>query len=188
MSTENTNIAIENNNNENNSESTNKVTIKGKIIAVTTFKDETNRIQIKMNCPKFITIHKGKSVETDTFGISSRLATDQTKEFVPELALATTLALGKTLNPQIIALCLTNAEIEIVRELRKKGTPTRANEIGARADELYEEDTWVTDIVKCKPNIASTFQPFIMQLISTAVAVAEPKPAMTANPFAALGL
>lgn len=188
MSTENTNVNAITTATENNSESTNKVTIKGKIVAVTTFKNETKRLQIKLNCPKFITIYKGESVETDTFGISSRLLVEQTKEFIPELSLATTLALGKTLNPQIIALCLLNADVEIIRELRKKGTPTRANEIGARADELYEEDTWITDFMKCKPNIAATFQPFIMQLISTAVAVEEPKPTMTANPFAALGL
>lgn len=175
--------------NENNDEVINNtIEISGKVLSISTYKDDEKRVTINLDCEPFAAFDKdNKPTESTSFGEATRSIVAECAKFIPELQLASTLALGKTLNPQIIALCLTGADITISRELRAKGTPTRAAEIGAKIGEVYESDTWITTIIKVRPNINAIFQPHIMKLIETAL-VAKTATIVAANPYAALGL
>lgn len=175
--------------NENNEEVINNtIEISGRVLAITTYKDDEKRVTILLDCEPFAAFDKDhKPTESTSFGEATRSVVAECAKFIPELQLASTLALGKTLNPQIIALCLTGADITISRELRAKGTPTRAAEAGAKFGEVYENDTWVTTIIKVRPNINAIFQPHIMKLIETALFV-KTATVVTDNPYAALGL
>lgn len=160
-------------------------TITAKVLKVTTFNDDPKRITITLDGNSFVSIDANENtIETNSFGIATRLAVDETAQKVPELQLANALAMGKTINPQIVALCLTGATLTIERELKRKGEPTRAAELGAKEGEVYAKDTWVTSIKDVRPNISALFQPYIMELIKTSLCVKETKRVL--NPFEAL--
>lgn len=175
--------------NENNEEVINDtIEISGKVLSISTYKDDEKRITFNLDCEPFAAFDKdNKPTMSTSFSEATRSVVAECAKFIPELQLASTLALGKTLNPQIVALCLLGADITSIRELRKKGTPTRAAELGTRVGEVYEDDTWTNAIIKVRPNINPIFQPHIMKLIETAL-VAKTATVVTSNPYAALGL
>lgn len=108
---------------------------------------------------------KGDEVETDFITMKLGKVVDQVTKFIPELQLASALALGAVINPQIVALCLTNAKIEILENFKF------AEEQREGMNETYGKNTWVKDITKCTPNINPLFMPTLGNLINTAPAI-----------------
>lgn len=96
--------------------------------------------------------------------------------------LANTLAMGDTINPQIVALCLTGATITFVRTFKSKGSVRESAEFTGRT-EVYDNDTFKTSVVDVRPNIDVAFVPYIQQLIHTSLK-AKKDTTTVANPFA----
>ena len=117
----------------------------------------------------------GKEKTTNMFGLNIYAVVNQVGQYVPEIQLADTLAMGKCVNPQIIALALTNAEIVIKREEHEKGEQRK------NSNELYARDCITSEIVKVKTNIKPIFAQMLMQVVTTAPAIV--KAAAVPNPF-----
>ena len=117
----------------------------------------------------------GEEKITNMFGLNIYAVVNQVAQYVPEIQLADTLAMGKCVNPQIIALALTNAEIAVKREQHEQGEQRK------NSNELYARDCITSEIVKVKTNIKPIFSQMLMQLISTAPAIVK-APAVP-NPF-----
>lgn len=117
----------------------------------------------------------GEEKETNMFGLNIYAIVNQVSQFVPEIQLADTLAMGKCVNPQIIALALTNAEIQVKREQHEQGEHRK------NSPELYARDCITSEIVKVKTNIKPIFAQMLMQVVTTAPAIV--KAAAVPNPF-----
>lgn len=117
----------------------------------------------------------GEEKETNMFGLNIYAVVNQVSQFVPEIQLADTLAMGKCINPQIIALALTNAEITVKRETHEQGERRK------NSTELYARDCITSEIVKVKTNIKPIFAQMLMQVVTTAPAIV--KAAAVPNPF-----
>lgn len=113
--------------------------------------------------------------ETNMFGLNIYAVVNQVSQYVPEIQLADTLAMGKCINPQIIALALTNAEIVVKREEHQQGEQRK------NSNELYARDCITSEIVKVKTNIKPIFAQMLMQIVTTAPAIV--KTAAVPNPF-----
>ncbi len=117
----------------------------------------------------------GEEKETNMFGLNIYAVVNQVSQFVPEIQLADTLAMGKCVNPQIIALALTNAEIQVKREQHEQGEHRK------NSAELYARDCITSEIIKVKTNIKPIFAQMLMQVVTTAPAIV--KAAAVPNPF-----
>lgn len=117
----------------------------------------------------------GEEKTTNMFGLNIYAVVNQVGQYVPEIQLADTLAMGKCVNPQIIALALTNAEIVVKREEHEQGEKRK------NSDELYARDCITSEIVKVKANIKPIFAQMLMQVVTTAPAIV--KAAAVPNPF-----
>lgn len=109
------------------------------------------------------------------FGLNIYAVVNQVGQYVPEIQLADTLAMGKCVNPQIIALALTNAEIVVKREEHEQGEKRK------NSNELYARDCITSEIIKVKTNIKPIFAQMLMQVVTTAPAIV--KAAAVPNPF-----
>lgn len=117
----------------------------------------------------------GEEKTTNMFGLNIYAVVNQVGQYVPEIQLADTLAMGKCVNPQIIALALTNAEIVVKREEHEQGEKRK------NSNELYARDCITSEIVKVKTNIKPIFAQMLMQVVTTAPAIV--KAAAVPNPF-----
>ena len=117
----------------------------------------------------------GEEKTTNMFGLNIYSVVNQVGQFVPEIQLADTLAMGKMVNPQIISLALTNAEIVVKREEHEQGEQRK------NSNELYARDCITSEIVKVKTNIKPIFAQMLMQIVTTAPAIV--KSAAVPNPF-----
>lgn len=117
----------------------------------------------------------GEEKTTNMFGLNIYAVVNQVGQYVPEIQLADTLAMGKCVNPQIIALALTNAEIVVKREEHEQGEKRK------NSNELYARDCITSEIVKVKTNIKPIFAQMLMQVVTTAPAIV--KTAAIPNPF-----
>ena len=117
----------------------------------------------------------GEEKLTNMFGLNIFAVVNQVAQFVPEIQLADTLALGNCVNPQIVALALTNATITIKREVHEKGEQRK------NTSELYARDCITSEIVKVSTNIKPIFAQMLMQLVTTAPAIVQK--ADIPNPF-----
>lgn len=117
----------------------------------------------------------GEEKTTNMFGLNIYAIVNQVGQYVPEIQLADTLAMGKCVNPQIIALALTNAEIVVKREEHEQGEKRK------NSNELYARDCITSEIVKVKTNIKPIFAQMLMQVVTTAPAIV--KTAAVPNPF-----
>lgn len=117
----------------------------------------------------------GEEKTTNMFGLNIYAVVNQVGQYVPEIQLADTLAMGKCVNPQIIALALTNAEIVVKREEHEQGEKRK------NSNELYARDCITSEIIKVKTNIKPIFAQMLMQVVTTAPAIV--KAAAVPNPF-----
>ena len=117
----------------------------------------------------------GEEKTTNMFGLNIYAVVNQVGQYVPEIQLADTLAMGKCVNPQIIALALTNAEIVVKREEHEQGERRK------NSDDLYARDCITSEIVKVKTNIKPIFAQMLMQVVTSAPAIV--KAAAVPNPF-----
>ena len=117
----------------------------------------------------------GEEKTTNMFGLNIYAVVNQVGQYVPEIQLADTLAMGKCVNPQIIALALTNAEIVVKREEHEQGEQRK------NSNELYARDCITSEIIKVKTNIKPIFSQMLMQVVTTAPAIV--KSAAVPNPF-----
>lgn len=164
------------------------VTIKGaNIKAVRVYDDgagSAKRVIFDLDCEPFESIKQetGEMFDTTSFSKDTIEVINQIGDKVPILQLASTLALGKRINPQIIALSLINAKIDIVREFKEKGEARNEG----RDDAIFDTDTYVTRIVNVVPASNPLNEQFIMSLIQTNLLAEAPKARITnvaPNPF-----
>lgn len=150
--------------------------IKGTITKVMLPQGTDERITFVLN-KEFTTIDftTGEEKTTNMFGLNIYAVVNQVGQYVPEIQLADTLAMGKCVNPQIIALALTNAEIVVKREEHEQGEQRK------NSNELYARDCITSEIVKVKTNIKPIFSQMLMQIVTTAPAIV--KAAAVPNPF-----
>ena len=120
----------------------------------------------------------GEETETQILGTNVYNLVNEVGAQVPELQLAEALCLGKPINPQIVALVLTNATIEVVREFKQRGEERQNAENG----EVYSNDCFVTRFKKVKTHINQLFAKHIQTLLATQPS--DPTAALViANPF-----
>lgn len=162
----------ENNNKENDSK--NYEIENARIIKVWQSGYDKNRISIQLDKTFKSYNEKGELVEdADTFGISINALLQQCNS-VDYLSLVDAMAMGKPINPQIIALVLNRAIVTVYRVFKEKGEE-REFEKGT-----YATDCFVSKIRSIKTNIAPVFENQINKLIATALIVKEE---VTANPW-----
>lgn len=104
--------------------------------------------------------------KVNAFGLSIKRIVEQCGKSIPLLKLAKIKALGREVNPQIIALAMVNAELDITRTLYEKG-----ENVPDYDNKPTTQDIWVTSITKCVPHIDTIFQTEIMELLKTAPAL-----------------
>lgn len=150
-------------------------TLKGVITKVMQSQGD-NRITLVLNKEFAGYDNNGEEVTTTMFGTNVYNLINEVGAQVPELQLADAMALGKPLNPQIVALVLMNAEIEVQRVFKEKGEEREFSENG----EVYTNTCFVTRFKKIKTHINQVFVTMINNLIMT-------KPCMetvaVVNPF-----
>lgn len=151
-------------------------TISAKITKVMLPQGTDERITFVLD-KEFTTIDfaTGEEKTTNMFGLNIYAVVNQVGQYVPEIQLADTLAMGKCVNPQIIALALTNAEIVVKREEHEQGERRK------NSNELYARDCITSEIIKVKTNIKPIFAQMLMQVVTTAPAIV--KAAAVPNPF-----
>ena len=156
----------------------NVVTLDVKVVKVMTPQANEDRITFVTDKTfESIDFTTGDSIETNMFGINIYNAVNQLRDKCPEIQLADTLAMGAMVNPQLIALIMTNAEIKIKREFKS------ADEIREFTEnETYGRDCWKTTIVSCKTNIHPMFMSMIADLIKNKPAVVKTV-GIVNNPF-----
>ena len=159
---------------ENDEEEAN--TINATITKVMLPQGNDERITFVLN-KEFTTIDfaTGEEKTTNMFGLNIYAVVNQVGPYVPEIQLADTLAMGKCVNPQIIALALTNAEIVVKREEHEQGEQRK------NSQELYARDCITSEIINVKTNIKPIFSQMLMQIVTTAPAIV--KAAAIPNPF-----
>lgn len=173
-------------NNEVANEVKNVVRSNATVIGVRVIKNAgaENRVIIDLDCKPFESIKpNGEIIDTTSFSKDTIALTMQIGSFIPELQLATTLAMGQRINPQIIALALMNAKIDIVREFKAAG---EARATGNEND-VYSNDAYTTTITKVVPNVNDLNRQMIMMLIQTQLTTAVTTTTTTTtkpNPFA----
>lgn len=134
------------------------------------------RITFQLNTTfETIDMNSGEIKDTNSFGLNIYNAVQQIGAKVEQIQLADTLAMGAMVNPQIVALAMTNAEIEIKREFHAAG------EVREATNDTYARDCWVTKIINVKPHIAPAFVGVLNNLIMTKPAIV--KTAAIPNPF-----
>ena len=150
-------------------------TIEATITKVMLPQGNDERITFVLN-KEFTTIdfNTGEEKTTNMFGLNIYAVGNQVSQFVPEIQLADTLAMGKMINPQIISLSMLNAQVTIKREEHEEGEQRK------NTNELYARDCITSEIIKVKTNIKPIFAQMLMKIVTTAPAIVKapaiPKP------------
>ena len=153
--------------------------IKGNITAVTLPKGIEGRVTISLDCEPFpsIDFETGEEIVKSAFGINVRNLVNQIGDKVEPIGLANALAMGKSINPQILSLALIGASIEVSRTFHAKGTQRE------QSDELYSKDCIVSEIVSITPHVKPMFQKVLETLVMTKPYIESVASGITANPF-----
>lgn len=148
--------------------------VTAKITAI--LKTEDGRIRV-ITDKDFLTIDykTEKEEQTNSFSLHPFNLLQQVGEQIPILNMANTMSMGETLNPQIIALSLVNADIAFTRDFHANGESRKETK------DVYSKDCYTTTITKVTPHISEAANMMIMQLISTKLTL--PKVAIIPNPF-----
>ena len=153
--------------------------IKGNITAVTLPKGIEGRVTISLDCEPFpsIDFETGEEITKSAFGINIRNLVNQIGDKVEPIGLANALAMGKSINPQIISLALIGASIEVSRTFHAKGTQRE------QSDELYSKDCIVSEIITITPHVKPMFQKVLETLVMTKPYIESVASGITTNPF-----
>ena len=153
--------------------------IKGNITAVTLPKGIEGRVTISLDCEPFpsIDFETGEEIVKSAFGINVRNLVNQIGDKVEPIGLANALAMGKSINPQILSLALIGASIEVSRTFHAKGTQRE------QSDELYSKDCIVSEIVSITPHVKPMFQKVLETLVMTKPYIESVASGITTNPF-----
>ncbi len=148
--------------------------VSAKVLAI--LKNEDGRARV-ITDKEFVTIDYKTEKEEDStaFSLNPFNLLQQIGEQIPILHMANTMAMGEQLNPQIIALAVTGADIDFTREFHAKG------EARKETNDAYSKDCYTTTITKVVPHISEAANAMIMHLISTKLTL--PKTAVIPNPF-----
>lgn len=141
-------------------ESAKVVMVKGNVTNVTLPNSIENRVTISLDCEPFesIDFNTGESVMKSAFGLNVSNLVNQIKDKVEAIGLASALAMGQRVNPQIISLALIGASVEVKRTFHAKGDE---REIGGN----YERDCFVSEVVAITPHIKPMFQAMLDKLV-----------------------
>ena len=115
--------------------------------------------------------------ETTSFSLNVYNVVNQVVNYVPEIQLADTLAMGAMVNPMIIALAMTGATIEFDRVF-KLASDTREN-----TNEVYGQDCFVTKITNVKTSINPVSYNMLNHLIMTQPCIKTITTSAAPNPF-----
>ena len=156
----------------------NVVVLDVKVVKVMTPQNNNDRITFVTD-KEFETIDytTEQTITSNMFGLNIYNVVNQLRDKCPEIQLADTLAMGAMVNPQLIALVLTNAEMKIKREFKSSDEIREFTE-----NETYGKDCWKTTILDCKTNIHPMFMSMIADLIKNKPAVVKTV-GIVANPF-----
>lgn len=110
-----------------------------------------------------------------TFGLNVNELCNQVRQQVPELAMFETAAMGKRINPQVVAFIFQGAEMQIERIYKKKGEQREAT------DDVYSANCFVTKIKKVTTHINQMAQALLQQLLMQSVQ--QSMQPVAANPF-----
>lgn len=145
---------IEDNENEDENEERETVTIKGTILRVNKAKD-SNRYFFELDCEPFRNYNeKEEEILTTTFGkdITSFAKEVGIKHEVLNAGFALSSAIpNSTLSPSFVSLCLTGCEVEVKRVLRH-ATDQRK---GMTAADVYGKEVWTNEITDCIPHLTA---------------------------------
>ena len=110
-----------------------------------------------------------------TFGLNVNELCNQVRQQVPELAMFETAAMGKRINPQVVAFIFQGAEMQIERIYKEKDQQREAT------DDVYSANCFVTKIKKVTTHISQMAQALLQQMLMQSVQqAAQP---VAANPF-----
>lgn len=98
-----------------------------------------------------------------TFGLNVNELCNQVRHQVPELAMFETAAMGKRINPQVVAFIFQGAEMQIERIYKEKGEQREAT------DDVYSANCFVTKIKKVTTHINQMAQALLQQLLMQSV-------------------
>lgn len=125
-----------------------------------------------------IDFNTGEIKKTNIFGMNIYAVVNQVGQFVSYIQLADALAMGKMINPQIIALSMLNAQVAIKRENHEAGEQRKMSL------DVYARNCKTTDFVTVKPNIKPIFEQMLMKLVTSApTKVKEDNENNIPNPF-----
>ena len=110
-----------------------------------------------------------------TFGLNVNELCNQVRQQVPELAMFETAAMGKRINPQVVAFIFQGAEMQIERIYKEKGEQREAT------DDVYSANCFVTKIKKVTTHINQMAQALLQQLLMQSVQ--QSMQPVAANPF-----
>lgn len=134
-------------------------TFNAKVLRVILPQGNDQRITLVTNTNfKSIDFTSQEEVIKNRFGLDQFALVNQVRELVPDIQLAETLAMGQMVNPQIIALALTNADITFKREFKS------ADELRENGEETYGRDLYKTTITKVVCHILPNFKAAIDKL------------------------
>lgn len=110
-----------------------------------------------------------------TFGLNVNELCNQVRQQVPELAMFETAAMGKRINPQVVAFIFQGAEMQIERVYKEKGEQREAT------DDVYSSNCFVTKIKKVTTHINQMAQALLQQMLMQSVQ--QSMQPVAANPF-----
>lgn len=110
-----------------------------------------------------------------TFGLNVNELCNQVRQQVPELAMFETAAMGKRINPQVVAFIFQGADLQIERIYKEKGEQREAT------DDVYSANCFVTKIKKVTTHINQMAQALLQQLLMQSVQ--QSMQPVAANPF-----
>lgn len=152
-------------------------TIKAKIISVTYNANNGKLVFNTDETFKTIDFATGEEKETSSFGLKPFAAQSQLCPLVPIIATAQVMAMGASIKPQIIALALQGADVEIVREFKEEGEE-REN------DGRYSANCYVTKFKKVATHVAPEAAALIQQLVMMQASQPAQTNNVIINPFA----
>lgn len=158
------NAASANNANANvNANANEYANVIGRITAVTMPKGIDGRVTISLDCEPFesLDFETGEVIMKNAFGLNIRALVNQVQDKVEAIGVANALAMGRTINPQILSLSLIGAEVEVSRTFHAKG------ETRQESNETYSRDCIVSEIIKVIPHIKPMFENVLNTLVMT---------------------
>lgn len=121
---------------------------------------------------------KGEPCKTNMFGTNIYNLVNEVGQQVPYLQLADSLAMGAPVNPQIVSLSMTNAEIEVQRVFKMKGEEREQEGTG-----VYSNDCFVTRFKKVTTHINKVFEAMLTNLVMNKPTAYNDATSAVANPF-----